>query len=110
MKNLALLPLALVLSFAVNAQTAAPTLTAGADFKGLRFGWTSVSGASWYQLELRAHQTGAFVQQGDDFSSSTTSARVTFPLHLFDWTYARYRLGACNSSGCTYSPEVSVSG
>lgn len=109
MKTLALLPVALLLSFAANAQTTAPALTAAPDFKGLRFSWANVSGASWYQLELRAHQTGAFVQQGDDYPATATSARITFPLHLFDWTYARYRLGACNSSGCTYSPEVSVS-
>ena len=32
-----------------------------------------------------------------------------FPLHLYDWTYARYRLAACNSAGCARSPEVSVS-
>jgi hypothetical protein len=96
-------------SFTQAAVPTAPSLTAGAQFKGLQFDWDAVSGASWYQLELRAHRTGAFVQQGDDFPASTTSARITFPLHLFDWTYARYRLAACNSDGCSYSPEVSVS-
>jgi hypothetical protein len=30
-------------------------------------------------------------------------------LHLFDWTYARYRLAACNASGCSRSAEISVS-
>jgi hypothetical protein len=112
MKTLALFPIALALSFAANTQAAtppAPTLTAGGDFKGLRFDWDKVPDASWYQLELRSHQIGSFSQLGDDYPASSTSARLTFPLHLFDWTYARYRLGACNSAGCTYSSEVSVS-
>lgn len=102
---------ALAASASTIAQTApaAPSLTAGAAFKGLQFDWDPVADASWYQLELRAHRTGAFVQQGDDLPSSVTSLTWTLPLHLFDWTYARYRLGACNSAGCTYSDEVSVS-
>ena len=30
-------------------------------------------------------------------------------MHLYDWTYARYRLAACNSAGCSRSAAVSVS-
>src|SRR4051812_38356774 len=96
-------------TFAQSSAPAAPSLTAGAAFKGLQFDWDPVAGASWYQLELRAHLTGGFVQQGDDFPASVTSTHFQLPLHLFDWTYARYRLGACNSAGCSYSSEVSVS-
>lgn len=96
-------------SFTQTAVPATPSLTAGADFKGLQFDWDPTARASWYQLELRAHRTGDFVQQGDDFPASITSTHFTLPLHLFDWTYARYRLGACNSAGCAYSTEVSVS-
>lgn len=98
-----------VSAYAQTAPPAAPTLTAGAEFKGLRFDWDPVPGATSYQLEYRAHQTGAFSQQGSAFSASTTSTRFSFPLHLFDWTYARYRLAACNSAGCTRSADVSVS-
>lgn len=112
MKTAVFLLLALAISataFGQTAAPAAPTLTAGAEFKGLRFDWDTVPGASWYQLEYRAHQTGAFVQQGDDFPATATFTQFSFPLHLFDWTYARYRLAACNSAGCSRSAAISVS-
>jgi hypothetical protein len=113
MKTAAFLLLASAMSVSAFSQTSAPpapTLTAGAEFKGLRFDWDKVPGATWYQFEYRAHQTGAFVQQGDDFPATATSTHFSFPLHLFDWTYARYRLAACNSAGCSRSAEISVSG
>jgi len=94
--------------FAQTSIPAAPTLTASAAFKGLRFKWAPVAGATSYQLEYRAHQTGAFNKTAS-FTASTTSTGFSFPLHLYDWTYARYRLAACNSAGCSRSPEVSVS-
>src|SRR3954471_3578 len=112
MKTPACLLVALPMSVSAFCQTAAPaapTLTAGAEFKGLRLDWDAVPGATWYQLEYRAHQSGPFVQQGDDFPATATSTRFSFPLHLFDWTYARYRLAACNSAGCSRSAELSVS-
>src|SRR3954470_9423191 len=112
MKTPGLVLLALAMSATAFSQTsapAAPTLTAGAVIKGLRLDWDAVPGATWYQLEYRAHQTGAFVQQGDDFPATSTSTHFSFPLHLFDWTYARYRLAACNSAGCSRSAAISVS-
>src|SRR6185503_7010672 len=81
--------IALAMSVSAFGQTsvpAAPSLTAGAEFKGLRLDWDTVPGASWYQLEYRAHQAGAFVKQGDDFPATATSTHFTFPLHLYDWT------------------------
>lgn len=103
--------IALAMTAPAYAQTSpqAPTLTAGAEFKGLRFDWDAVAGASWYELEYRAHQNSAFTQLGNDLPASATSFRYRFPLHLFDWTYARYRLAACNAEGCTRSAEISVS-
>lgn len=112
MKIPTFLAIALAMSTSAFAQTSpppAPTLTVGADFKGLQFDWDPVAGATWYQLELLSNRTGAFVQQGGNYPASTTSARVTFALHLFDWTYSRYRLAACNSAGCSHSGQVSVS-
>jgi hypothetical protein len=112
MKTAVLLLLASAMSVSAFSQTsapAAPTLTAGAEIKGLRLDWDTVPGATWYQLEYRAHQTGAFVQTGDDFPATATSTHFSFPLHLYDWTYARYRLAACNAAGCSRSAEVSVS-
>jgi hypothetical protein len=94
--------------FAQTSVPPAPTLTASAAFKGLRLDWAPVAGATSYQLEYRAHQTGTFNLKAS-FTASTTSTAWSFPLHLFDWTYARYRLAACNSAGCSRSPEVSVS-
>jgi len=110
MKRL-LLCAVLAVSAPVFAQTsvpAAPRLTASAAFKGLRFTWAPVAGATSYQLEYRAHQTGTFNLKSS-FTASTTSTAFSFPVHLFDWTYARYRLAACNSAGCSRSAEVSVS-
>lgn len=88
---------------------AAPSVTAGAEFKGLRFDWDPVPGATWFQFEYRAHRTGPFVQQGANYPANRTSIAFRLPLHLFDWTYARYRVAACNNLGCTRSNEVSVS-
>jgi hypothetical protein len=112
MKTPAFLFIALAMSASAFSQTsvpAAPTLTAGAEFKGLRFDWDTVAGATWYQLEYRAHQTSDFVQLGDDYPATATSTHFSFPVHLYDWTYARYRLAACNSAGCSRSAPVSVS-
>jgi hypothetical protein len=95
-------------AFTQSSIPAAPTLTASAAFKGLRFKWVPVANATSYQLEYRAHQTGTFDKVAT-FTASTTSTGSSFPLHLFDWTYARYRLAACNSAGCSRSAEVSVS-
>jgi hypothetical protein len=96
-------------SFAQTAVPPTPSLTVGAEIKGLRFDWEPVAGASWYQFEFRANENTEWVQQGDDLDASVTSTRFRFPLHLFFWTDVRYRLAACNSAGCTRSTEVSVS-
>ena len=111
MRNPAICALALVMTSQVCAQTAppAPSLTAGAEFKGLRFDWQPVAGATWFELEYKANQGAAFAKIGSNLAASATSYRFRFPLHLFDWTYARYRLAACNASGCARSAEISVS-
>ncbi len=96
-------------SLAQNALPDTPALTVGAINKGLQFDWEPVAGAVWYQLEYKAHKNSAFVQQGDDFDASTTTTHYRFPLHLYDWAYATYRLAACNDAGCTRSTEVPVS-
>jgi hypothetical protein len=52
MKIPAFLVIALAMSVSAFSQTtapAAPTLTAAAEFKGLRFAWNKVAGATWYQ-------------------------------------------------------------
>jgi hypothetical protein len=111
MRNLVICALALVMTSPLYAQTIpqAPQLTAGAEFKGLRFDWEPVAGATWYELEYEANQDAAFVKKGSNLAASATSHRFRFPLHLFNWTYARYRLAACNAAGCARSAEISVS-
>jgi hypothetical protein len=96
-------------SSAQTAAPAAPSLTIGAEIKGLRFDWEPVAGASWYQLEIKVHEDAEFVQYGYDFDASVTTTLYHFPLHLYFWTGARYRLAACNGAGCTRSTEVPVS-
>ena len=96
-------------SFAQTAAPDTPTLTVGPIVKGLQFDWEPVAGASWYQLEYQAHEKAAFVQHGYDVDASVTITHYRFPLHLYDWTGARYRLAACNTAGCTRSAEVSAS-
>jgi hypothetical protein len=112
MKILTMCLVALAASASCFAQTtvpATPSLTAGAVIKGLRFDWEPVDGASWYELEYQAHSGAPFVQHLDDYPATVTTARHRFPLHLYDWTGARYRLAACNEAGCARSTEVSVS-
>jgi hypothetical protein len=86
-----------------------PSMTAGAEFKGLRFDWEPAAAASWYELEYRANPNSAFTQLGSDLPASARSFRYRLPLHLFDWSNARYRLAACNASGCARSGQLSVS-
>jgi hypothetical protein len=111
MKTLSGLVIALAMSASAFSQTsapAAPTLTAGAEFRGLRLDWNAVPGATWYQIEYRPHENGPFVQQGDAFPATTTSTQFSLAVHLFDWSWARYRLAACNDAGCTRSAAISV--
>lgn len=96
-------------AFAQTALPDTPTLTIGPRIKGLQFDWEPVAGASWYELEIKANERTPFKQVGDDVDASITTLAYRFPLHLYFWTPARYRLAACNSAGCTRSEEVAVS-
>src|ERR1044072_4530324 len=96
-------------SLAQTSAPEAPTLTVGAIVKGLQCDGEPVAGPSWYQLEYQAHNNSGFIQHGADMDASTTTTHYRFPLHLYDWTYARYRLAACSAAGCTRSDEVPVS-
>src|SRR5690349_7254197 len=102
MRILILCAAALVMTSQLHAQTvpSAPSLTAGPEFKGLPFDWQPVTGAAWYELEYKPNQNAAFAKLGTNLPASATSYAYRFPLHLFSWTYARYRLAACNASGC----------
>lgn len=112
MKNFRFCLAALAAAASCYAQTsppAAPSLTAGAEIKGLRFDWEPVAGASWYALQYRPHANAEFSQHGPDLDATMTTTSFRIPLHLYHWTTSRYRLAACNSAGCTHSAEVPVS-
>lgn len=96
-------------AFAQAPQPGQPTLTIGAEFKGLRFDWAPVTDVSWYQLYYRAHASGIHVPLGDRFPATATSTHFSFPLHLYDWSNASYQIVACNDSACSYSNPRGVS-
>ena len=62
-------------SFSQSVAPGIPSLTIGAEMKGLRFDWEPVEGASWYQLEIKANENAEFVQHGDDIDASTLFTR-----------------------------------
>ena len=97
-------------SFAQTTLPNTPSLTAGAEIKGLRFDWDPVAGATWYEVQYKANSAREFTQVYYDLDASITSWLYHFPLHLYFWTPALYRLAACNDAGCSYSNEVAVSG
>lgn len=91
-----------------GAAPPAPVITVGAnDIKQLQFDIGPVPGAITYELWFRPNAGSAWVKY------TTTPAqhpliRINVSVHLLDWRVARYRVAACNPSGCTNSNEVGV--
>jgi hypothetical protein len=86
----------------------APQLSAGANgIKQLRFDWGAVSGATRYELWF---QSSAAAAESLFFTMPATQRSVVnnVAVHLLDWSNARYWLKACDSSGCSSSPKISV--
>ena len=95
-------------SLPVNAQVqlpAAPQVTIGAELKYVRFDWSPVAGAAWYQLEMKVG-SAAFSPVGGQLPASVTKTRRYVAVHREDWANTRYRLTACNASGCTPSSQL----
>jgi hypothetical protein len=92
---------------ALAAPPAAPAVTAGADFKVLRFDWDPVPQSSYYEMWFKSGSGSPFVKFGDIPSSRTQSSN-NISAHLLNWGQARYQVRACNSSGCTASPDIAV--
>jgi hypothetical protein len=94
-------------SLALAAPPPAPTVTVGTGLKQLRFDVEPVSGASFYRLWFRANGGATWVKY-----SETTSADPVFVAnissHLLDWWNARYKVSACNSSGCGTTADIYV--
>jgi hypothetical protein len=86
---------------------AAPVVTVGAGIKSFRFDWQPVSGVSRYELWRRPSSSAAF-QKDAEYPATSTHANLRIAVHTFDWTGARFRIAACNSSGCTNSRDIPV--
>jgi len=96
-------------SAALAAPPAAPVVTVGAsDIKQLQFDWPSVPGVATYQLWFRAAPGAQWVKYAET-PAQRRIIRINVSVHLLDWRVARYRVAACNPSGCTNSAEVGVS-
>src|SRR5690349_9773860 len=102
--------LACVLStVALAAPPPSPVVSVGAsDIKQLQFDWPSVPGVASYELWFLAAPGAAWVKYAETTAQHRVF-RINVSIHLLDWRVARYRVAACNPSGCTNSNEVGVS-
>jgi hypothetical protein len=96
-------------SSALAAPPAAPEVTVGAaNVKQLRFDFEIVPRSNYYELWFKANPNVAEVKF---FESVPWRPGFTnnVSVHLLDWEQARYRVTACNPSGCASSAPMSVS-
>src|SRR5689334_22714932 len=109
MKSVILVLVSLFASVAFAAPPPAPVLSVGvSDTKQLQFDWASVPGVSTYELWFRAAPGAAWTKYTET-PAQRRIIRISVSVHLLDWRVARYRVAACNPSGCTNSNEVGVS-
>ena len=98
----------LVTATALATPPAAPQVTVGAsNVKQLRFDWQIVPRSNYYELWFKANNGSPEVK----FSESVPwhpFAVTGVSAHLLEWNQARYRVRACNPSGCGSSPLISV--
>jgi hypothetical protein len=90
------------------APPAAPHITVGADIKQLQFDWDAVAGGTSYELWFKASDGADWVKYTQIAGTQPPRFRISASVHLLDWRVARYRVAACNASGCTNSNEVTV--
>jgi hypothetical protein len=99
---------ALAASAQLHAQVpTAPQVTVGAGIKSFRFDWEPAARAARYELWQRASASAAF-QKTAEYPAATTNADLAIATYSLDWSGARFRIAACNSSGCANSPDISV--
>lgn len=72
--------------------------------KIMQFSWSAVSDADYYQLE-EALDGITYADLGEQVTGTSVDQLVFLPTHLS----AKFRIKACNTSGCTSSNEVTVS-
>lgn len=83
---------------------AAPNVSLAFAIKQSQLSWPAVSGATHYRIWESPNESTDFTQVGGD----QTSTSATRPLALHLQLNARYRVQACNTSGCTNSATVTV--
>jgi hypothetical protein len=84
-----------------------PTVTVGAGLKQLRFDVEPVNGASFYRLWFRANGGATWVKYFETTNPDPVFT-VSISAHLLDWWNARYKVSACNSSGCGTTADIYV--
>ena len=86
----------------------APQVTVGAGLKLLQFDWEPAPRATFYMLLHKPDAASPFAVYGNPILAPRARAALTIPVHTLDWANARYKVLACNESGCPNSPELSV--
>jgi hypothetical protein len=98
----------LVAATAFATPPAAPQVTVGASqVKQLRFDWEILPRSNYYELWFKANSGAPEVKFSESVPWRPTAVtRVS--AHLLDWEQTRYRVKACNPSGCGSSPLIPV--
>ena len=107
-RTLTALLAALFSQAALATPPAAPVVTVGAGLKQLQFDWNYVPRAGTLRGLVQV-KSGAAWARFADTPGWRPRANVNISGHLLHWIEARYVIKACNPSGCTSSPEISVS-
>jgi len=93
---------------AMAAPPATPGVTTSSGaIKRLDFDWEIIPRSNYYELWFQANQAAPYVK----FSESVPwrpHAGNNISAHLLDWQQARYRVTACNPSGCSQTGPIAV--
>lgn len=85
----------------------ASVLSITATTKTVHLAWTASTGATHYQVFLDPHGASAF-QSVADIATPTVTLDVPVSVHLVDWAHGRYRVDACDATGCTSGTPVAL--
>jgi trimeric autotransporter adhesin len=97
----------LFVSAAIHAEPPAPLVMVSGDIKLLRFDWSPLQATDRFELWYQASESAAW-RMITTRPGSATYAMISMSSHLFDWRQTRFRLDACDSSGCTPSNPIAV--
>src|SRR5690349_14019698 len=86
-----------------------PIVTVAAtDIRQLEFNWEPVAGVQSYQLWFRSAPGAAWVLYREQSAQKAPLFRIGVSVHLLGWPAARYKVAACNTTGCNFWSEVGV--